>query len=102
MPGEVPAGRGTQRRGGRAVLHPQRPATGARRGEDAEGDFPQRKVAGLTARRSRQGGRVRGGVAEAQEGSARLRASRGGEYERIRCEVCTAAVNQGHRVVRLL
>ena len=36
-----------------------------------------------------------------QRESSRLRASLGGNDERIACGVCTAAVNQGHRVVRL-
>ena len=44
---------------------------------------------------------MRGGGAETQRGSSRLRASLGGNHEHIACGVCTAAINQGHRVVRL-
>lgn len=44
---------------------------------------------------------MRGEAAEAHEGSARLRASLGEKHELITCEVCTAADNQGHSVVRL-
>ena len=44
---------------------------------------------------------MRGGAAETQRGRSRLRVSLGKNHERIACGVCTAAVNQGHRVVRL-
>ena len=44
--------------------HPQRPATGARRGEDAEGELSQGKAAGLIARRGSH--QVEGYVEELQ------------------------------------
>ena len=51
MPGEGPAGAENATCGGGVALHPQRPATGTPRGEDAEKGPPRGKTASLTARK---------------------------------------------------
>ena len=51
-PGKVPTGVGNAAPGGEAAPPPRRPATGTRRGKDAEGERPQETAAGLTARKS--------------------------------------------------
>ena len=62
-PGEVPAGAGNAAWGWGTALHPQRPTTGARRGEGTEGEFPQGKAVGLVGWRGSclSGVWVRGG-----------------------------------------
>ena len=102
MPGEVPAGAGNAAPGEGAALHPRRPEVGSRRGEDGEGELPQGKAVGPAVwRGSRQVEGYVGGAAETQRESARLGAYLGGNHERITCGICTTAVIQGHRVVRL-
>ena len=73
--GRGTAGAGNAARGQRAAPHPYQPEAGARRDEDAEGELPLGKAAGLTGRRrSLHVGRVRGRPAESQGGRARRRA----------------------------
>ena len=100
--GVVSAGAGIAARGRRAAFYPQRLVAWAdiyRRGRGGtaptgEGSGPDRPE-GKPPR-----GRVCGGPAETQI-RVSPRASFGGNHKRITCGVSTAAVNQGHRVVRL-
>lgn len=74
-PAEISAGAGNAARGRGAALYPHQPEAEGRKDEDARGESPQGKATGLTRRRrSHHVDRVRGGLAEAQEGRARRRA----------------------------
>ena len=102
VPRGVPAAAGNAAPGGGAVLHPQPPAvTRARRGEEVEGELSHRGRKRVGLPQKPLGARIRRGSAEAQEGSARLRASLGEYHDCITRVVCIAAVNQEHRMVRL-
>ena len=94
-------GRGTQRTGRRQRSIPNDrqlgPAESRTQRESScrEGGMPDQPEG------ESQGGRVLRKAADTQEGRVRLLASLSWNHEHITCGVCTAAVNQGHRVAWL-